>query len=117
MLTPHPAHTLFARRRHAAPLLRIAPILCKLVEQTCIARREGAVSQAEPTVAGHDWDTSLHLPSWISQNERIQIEARLDQWVRDLVQVMLTLLTHFFLRADRGPTGHQCQVEMQCRKG
>ena len=34
-----------------------------------------------------DWDTSLHLPPWVSSNERVQIEAKLDQWVRDLCQV------------------------------
>lgn len=36
-----------------------------------------------------DWDTSLHLPPWVSSNERLQIEAKLDQWVRDLCQVTL----------------------------
>lgn len=36
-----------------------------------------------------DWDTSLHLPPWVSSNERLQIEAKLDQWVRVLCQVSL----------------------------
>lgn len=35
------------------------------------------------------WDTGLHLPPWVSSNERLQIEAKLDQWVRDLCQVTL----------------------------
>ena len=35
------------------------------------------------------WDTGLHLPPWVSSNERLQIEAKLDQWVRELCQVLL----------------------------
>ena len=30
------------------------------------------------------WDCSVHLPLWISQNERTQIEERLDGWVDQL---------------------------------
>ncbi|GFR43386.1 hypothetical protein Agub_g4461, partial [Astrephomene gubernaculifera] len=33
------------------------------------------------------WDTSLHLPLWISSNERAQIERRLDGWVDALLRV------------------------------
>ena len=36
-------------------------------------------------VAALDWDTSLHLPLWISANEARQIESRLDAWVEDLI--------------------------------
>lgn len=48
--------------------------------------------EAYPAKCGssdQDWDTGLHLPPWVSSNERLQIEAKLDQWVRDLCQVLL----------------------------
>lgn len=35
----------------------------------------------------HAWDTSLHLPLWISQTEAAQIESRLDGWVDELLEV------------------------------
>lgn len=44
-----------------------------------------------------EWDTSLHLPPWVSSNERLQIEAKLDQWVRDLCQVALQNLLLVYL--------------------
>lgn len=53
------------------------------------AVRQGAQTDCANTSGRQDWDTQLHLPAWISQNERIQIEAKLDQWVRDLIQVYL----------------------------
>ena len=40
---------------------------------------------ALPPVAS--WDTALHLPLWISSNERLQIEQRLDGWVQELLGV------------------------------
>ncbi|XP_010517483.1 PREDICTED: tRNA A64-2'-O-ribosylphosphate transferase-like [Camelina sativa] len=30
------------------------------------------------------WDCSLHLPLWVSNTERASIEARLDEWTREL---------------------------------
>lgn len=30
------------------------------------------------------WDCSLHLPLWVSKTERASIEARLDEWTREL---------------------------------
>ena len=38
-----------------------------------------------PPAAG--WDTALHLPLWISSNERLQIEQRVDGWVQELLGV------------------------------
>lgn len=34
-----------------------------------------------------EWDTSLHLPLWVSENERKQIEARMEGWVESLLAV------------------------------
>ncbi|KAG2445329.1 hypothetical protein HYH02_008795 [Chlamydomonas schloesseri] len=34
-----------------------------------------------------EWDTGLHLPLWISSNERLQIEKRLDGWVDALLRM------------------------------
>jgi hypothetical protein len=36
---------------------------------------------AGPAAGPPPWNTSLHLPLWISGNERQQIEARLEAWV------------------------------------
>ncbi|EFJ52832.1 hypothetical protein VOLCADRAFT_55451, partial [Volvox carteri f. nagariensis] len=36
---------------------------------------------------GDGWDVGLHLPLWISSNERAQIERRLDGWVDALLRV------------------------------
>ena len=55
------------------------------------ARANGRQHTTSAKVASreeHGWDTSLHLPPWVSSNEGLQIEAKLDQWVRDLCQVM-----------------------------
>ncbi|KXZ52061.1 hypothetical protein GPECTOR_10g1084 [Gonium pectorale] len=42
---------------------------------------------APPEAAEPEWDERLHLPLWISSNERAQIEARLDGWVDSLLRV------------------------------
>lgn len=34
-----------------------------------------------------EWDTSLHLPLWVSSHEREGIEAKLDGWVERLLEV------------------------------
>ncbi|GLI70274.1 hypothetical protein VaNZ11_015206 [Volvox africanus] len=36
---------------------------------------------------GDGWDVGLHLPLWVSSNERAQIERRLDGWVDALLRV------------------------------
>lgn len=59
---------------------------------TIMAARANDTQQATAAkiaVKEPEWDTSLHLPPWVSSNERLQIEAKLDQWVRDLCQVTL----------------------------
>ena len=33
------------------------------------------------------WDTSLHLPSWVPNNEAVQIEAQVDAWAARLLAV------------------------------
>ncbi|KAL3137186.1 hypothetical protein ABBQ32_006750 [Trebouxia sp. C0010 RCD-2024] len=57
---------------------------------TVMAARANGTEQlpaAKTASSKIEWDTSLHLPPWVSSNERLQIEAKLDQWVRDLCQV------------------------------
>ena len=45
------------------------------------------IHSAKTASSDSEWDSSLHLPPWVSSNERIQIEAKLDHWVRQLCQV------------------------------
>lgn len=58
-------------------------------EPAAKARGGHQVHAVKTASTDQDWDTSLHLPPWVSSNERLQIEAKLDQWVRDLCQVSL----------------------------
>lgn len=62
-----------------------------------------------------EWDTSLHLPPWVSSNERLQIEAKLDQWVRDLCQVTLLppvvlLVQYVYVYRPRALQIHAAQI-------
>lgn len=41
----------------------------------------------EAPAARVEWDTSLHLPLWVSSHEREAIEAKLDGWVERLLEV------------------------------
>ena len=79
---------------HAVP----SCLTCRNLQHRCVAsfscfiqhlacRQEEGAGQADLQDSSRTWDTGLHLPAWISQNERVQIEAKVDQWVRDLVQV------------------------------
>jgi len=34
-----------------------------------------------------EWDTAVHLPLWVSSNERIQIEACMESWVELLLSI------------------------------
>lgn len=56
-------------------------------EPAAKARGRHQVLAVKTASTDQDWDTSLHLPPWVSSNERHQIEAKLEQWVRDLCQV------------------------------
>ncbi len=50
-------------------------------------RRQHPQSGQGNAEGGAEWDTALHLPLWISGNERMQIEALLAGWTDDLMQV------------------------------
>lgn len=50
------------------------------LSQTADARRRGELEVTQ-------WDDTLHLPLWISLNERAQIEARLSDWTDQLLKV------------------------------
>lgn len=49
----------------------------------CLAAAVDAAAVAQPV----EWDTSLHLPLWVSGHERDAIEAKLDGWVERLLEV------------------------------
>ena len=69
-------------------------------EPAAKARGGHQVHAVKTASTDQDWDTSLHLPPWVSSNERLQIEAKLDQWVRDLCQVSLHNVAHGSLCDD-----------------
>lgn len=46
----------------------------------------GALASSE-AVEQHSWDGDVHLPPWISGNEKHQIELRLEGWVDQLLEV------------------------------
>ncbi|GIM09360.1 hypothetical protein Vretimale_13187 [Volvox reticuliferus] len=48
----------------------------------CASAHDGAGADG-----GDGWDVGLHLPLWVSSNERAQIERRLDGWVDALLRV------------------------------
>nr|AKM76532.1 initiator tRNA phosphoribosyl transferase family protein [Erodium chrysanthum] len=37
-----------------------------------------------PDERSHEWDSSLHLPLWVSKTEKASIETRLEEWTKDL---------------------------------
>lgn len=52
------------------------------------AELAAAAAAAAGSVCVRSWDVALHLPLWISSNERIQIEERLEGWVDELFRVV-----------------------------
>lgn len=46
-----------------------------------------AAAEAEAATAPVAWDTSLHLPLWVSRQEAEAIEVRVDAWVERLLEV------------------------------
>lgn len=87
LLSTYPAQAELVRKKHASQMQYNTRLSSKSVKQKCNVRQEEDHDQAGACDGYQQWDTALHLPAWISQNERIQIEAKVDQWMRDLVQV------------------------------
>jgi hypothetical protein len=52
-------------------------------------QQEGAAADGAQPLA---WDEDVHLPPWISNNERHQIEMRLEGWVDQLLEVRIAAL-------------------------
>ena len=46
---------------------------------------EASASAQEASGSDPEWDVGLHLPLWVSANEALQIESRLDGWVEELL--------------------------------
>uniref|UniRef100_A0A1D1Z6Q3 Uncharacterized protein C3F10.06c n=1 Tax=Anthurium amnicola TaxID=1678845 RepID=A0A1D1Z6Q3_9ARAE len=42
------------------------------------------IGNSDEHVVSIDWDTSLHLPLWVSDTEKAAIEERLEEWTRQL---------------------------------
>ena len=40
---------------------------------------------------GGEWDTNVHLPVWLTDTEKSQIQARIAIWAVDLLQVFRSL--------------------------
>ena len=93
-------------------------------DTTMAARAKKQARSAKVASNEQDWDTSLHLPPWVSSSERLQIEAKLDHWVQDLYQVTLLqpavaclqLLMSFILRRCLAckPDTNQCSHLRTC---
>lgn len=59
------------------------------MEAVAAAAPEAAAAAVGAAESGAgSWDVALHLPLWISSNERIQIEERLEGWVDELFRVV-----------------------------
>lgn len=41
----------------------------------------------QPPCLSDDWDCAVHLPLWVPRNEALQIEARLEGWVDQLMAI------------------------------
>lgn len=50
------------------------------------ARRDAGQAVQPPCLSG-DWDCAVHLPLWVPRNEALQIEARLEGWVDQLMAI------------------------------
>ena len=73
---------------------------CSIIGHLIIqgACRHGVAGKGANEVEG--WDLGLHLPAWLSDTEKSQIEMRLDGWAQDLLQVTKvpnTTLAHCWL--------------------
>lgn len=47
----------------------------------------GTTDEREKKSNSPDWGVEVHLPLWISRNERVGIQQRVESWVSDLLQV------------------------------
>ena len=70
-----------------AAVLNRAVAAARSADAPCIAESNESQAVAAPASPAQDWDTSLHLPPWISGNEQRQIESRLPLFQQQLMQV------------------------------
>jgi len=66
-------------------LSKTVPIWAAVLNRAVARIHNGNASAADKVTISHESD--VHLPHWISGNERNQILARIDQWVDDLFSV------------------------------
>ena len=70
-----------------AAVLNRAIAAARFADAPCIAGSTESQAVAAPASKAEDWDSSLHLPPWISENEQRQIESRLPLFQQQLMQV------------------------------
>ncbi len=70
-----------------AAVLNCAIAAARSADAPCIAGSTESQAVAAPASKAEDWDSSLHLPPWISENEQRQIESRLPLFQQQLMQV------------------------------
>ena len=72
-------------------LTKTIPIWAAVLNRAVAAARTANAPESQvvaaPASKERDWDTSLHLPPWISGNEQRQIESRLPLFQQQLMQV------------------------------
>ena len=73
-----------------AAVLNRAVAAARSATAPCIAGSTESQAAAAPASEVEDWDTSLHLPPWISEHEQRQIECRLPLFQQQLMQVSVS---------------------------
>ena len=72
-------------------LTKTIPIWAAVVNRAVLQLRSTASDDTSNTAGSSSWDTNIHLPPWISKNEKNQIEQRIDGWVHDLSSLGIDL--------------------------
>ncbi|KAF5481959.1 hypothetical protein F2P56_002568 [Juglans regia] len=58
--------------------------LNKMLDSTAPADRKSTISDQDDDSNSLEWDSSLHLPLWVSETEKANIEGRLEEWTKQL---------------------------------
>lgn len=61
---------------------KTVPIWCAVMNRA-VARTRAALKLEDPSAKG--WDEAVHLPVWVSDSERSQIDSRLAGWTETLL--------------------------------
>ncbi len=83
-------------------LSKTVPIWCAVLNRAVELLRTSGAALA-PAADNSHWDSDLHLPAWIPENERVRIEPLIDSWAAKLVSAQPELVSELSLKLGPKP--------------